>query len=89
MGGQVLALPVTLLFEQPSVRRVVGFVEAKLRTRETLASSPMACAAASFAAAVATVGRIHRFVELVRGAAWIDAGSLNRFEAGLVYGQRG
>ena len=76
-GGGITALLAILCVVTAVEWRIKGFWTA------------VACAAASFAAAVATVGRIHRFVELVRGAAWIDAGSLNRFEAGLVYGQRG
>lgn len=40
----------------------------------------LACAVASFAAAAATVRGIQRFVVFARGEAWVDGGSLNRFE---------
>ena len=76
-GGGITALLAILCVVTAVEWRIKGFWTA------------VACAAASLAAAVGAVGRIHRFVELIRGAAWIDAGSLNRFEAGLVYGQRG
>ena len=74
-GGGITALLAIVCVVMAAEWRVKGFWTA------------MACAAASLAAAVGAVGRIHRFVVLVRGEAWIDAGSLNRFERGLFYGR--